>query len=55
MTKSALAPVVSDFASEVSQRLERLATLAANSFEAAFIDDADRARWLAEVAAWRAG
>ena len=28
MTKSAIAPVVSDFASEVSQRLERLATLA---------------------------
>jgi adenosine deaminase len=32
-----------------------LATLATNSFEAAFIDEADRARWLAEVAAWRAG
>jgi adenosine deaminase len=30
-----------------------LAVLAANSFEAAFVDDADRARWLAEVAAWR--
>jgi uncharacterized phosphosugar-binding protein len=28
VTKSAVAPVVSDFASEVSQRLERLATLA---------------------------
>ena len=32
-----------------------LATLAANSFEAAFIGKTDRARWLAEVAAWRAG
>jgi adenosine deaminase len=32
-----------------------LATLATNSFEAAFVDEADRARWLAEVAAWRAG
>lgn len=31
-----------------------LAVLAANSFEAAFIDDGDRARRLAEVAAWRA-
>ncbi len=30
-----------------------LAVLAANSFEAAFVDEADRARWLAEVAAWR--
>ena len=30
-----------------------LAVLAANSFEAAFVDDADRQRWLAEVAAWR--
>jgi adenosine deaminase len=32
-----------------------LATLATNSFEAAFIDGSDRSRWLAEVAAWRAG
>jgi adenosine deaminase len=32
-----------------------LATLATNSFEAAFVDDADRTRWSAEVAAWRAG
>ncbi len=30
-----------------------LAVLAANSFEAAFIDEVDRARWLAEVDAWR--
>ena len=30
-----------------------LATLAANSFEAAFVGDADREHWLAEVAAWR--
>ena len=30
MTKSAIAPVVSDFVSGVSQRLERLATLAAS-------------------------
>ena len=30
-----------------------LAVLAANSFEAAFVDEADRVRWLAEVAAWR--
>jgi adenosine deaminase len=30
-----------------------LAVLAANSFEAAFIGHDDRARWLAEVAAWR--
>jgi uncharacterized phosphosugar-binding protein len=30
VTKSAIAPVVSDFVSEVSQRLERLATLAAS-------------------------
>ena len=30
-----------------------LAVLAANSFEAAFVPDADRARWLGEVAAWR--
>jgi len=30
VTKSAVAPVVSDFASEVSQRLERLATLASD-------------------------
>ena len=30
MTKSAVAPVVSDFANEVSQRLERLASLAAD-------------------------
>jgi adenosine deaminase len=30
-----------------------LAVLAANSFQAAFIDGVDRARWLAEVAAWR--
>jgi adenosine deaminase len=29
-----------------------LAVLAANSFEAAFISDADRASWLAEVDAW---
>jgi adenosine deaminase len=29
-----------------------LAVLGANSFEAAFVDDADRARWLAEVDAW---
>jgi len=29
-----------------------LAVLAANSFEAAFIDDADRARWLGEVESW---
>jgi adenosine deaminase len=32
-----------------------LATLAANSFEAAFVDEADRSRWSAEVAAWRSG
>jgi adenosine deaminase len=31
-----------------------LATLATNSFEAAFIGERDRARWLAEVDAWRA-
>src|SRR3954452_18590775 len=31
-----------------------LATWAATSFEAAFIGDDDRARWLAEVDAWRA-
>ncbi len=31
-----------------------LATLATNSFEAAFIGDDDRARWLSEVDAWRA-
>jgi adenosine deaminase len=31
-----------------------LATLATNSFEAAFIGDEDRARWLSEVDAWRA-
>jgi adenosine deaminase len=31
-----------------------LAVLATHSFEAAFVDDTDRARWLAEVAAWRA-
>jgi adenosine deaminase len=30
-----------------------LATLATNSFEAAFADAADRQRWLAEVATWR--
>ena len=30
MTRSAVAPVVSDFANEVSQRLERLVTLAAD-------------------------
>ena len=30
MTQSAVAPVVSDFAKEVSQRLERLVTLAAD-------------------------
>jgi uncharacterized phosphosugar-binding protein len=30
VTQSAIAPVVNDFANEVSQRLERLATLAAN-------------------------
>jgi adenosine deaminase len=30
-----------------------LALLAANSFEAAFVAEADRARWLAEVATWR--
>jgi adenosine deaminase len=30
-----------------------LAVLATNSFEAAFADETDRARWLAEVAAWR--
>jgi adenosine deaminase len=30
-----------------------LAVLAGHSFEAAFVDDADRSRWLAEVAAWR--
>jgi adenosine deaminase len=30
-----------------------LATLATNSFEAAFTDAADRQRWLAEVATWR--
>jgi len=29
-----------------------LAVLAANSFEAAFISDADRASWLAEVDTW---
>jgi adenosine deaminase len=32
-----------------------LAVLAANSFEAAFIDDAERTRWLAEVDAWSRG
>jgi adenosine deaminase len=32
-----------------------LAVLAANSFEAAFVDDADRTRWLAEVDAWAQG
>jgi adenosine deaminase len=31
-----------------------LATLAANSFEAAFIDEPERARWTAEVRAWAA-
>jgi adenosine deaminase len=31
-----------------------LAVLATHSFVAAFVDDADRARWLGEVAAWRA-
>jgi adenosine deaminase len=29
-----------------------LVALALNSFDAAFVDDADRARWRAEVAAW---
>jgi adenosine deaminase len=28
------------------------ARLAANSFEAAFVEDGDRVRWLAEVDAW---
>ena len=32
---------------------EDLAVLAANSFEAAFVGESDRARWLAELAAWR--
>ena len=32
-----------------------LGVLAANSFEGAFVDEADRTRWLAEVADWRAG
>jgi adenosine deaminase len=32
---------------------DALAVLAANSFEAAFVDESDRGRWLAEVAAWR--
>ena len=32
-----------------------LAQLARNSFTAAFVPDDDRARWLAEVDAWRAG
>ena len=32
---------------------DHLAVLAANSFAAAFVSDADRARWLAEVDAWR--
>jgi adenosine deaminase len=32
-----------------------LAVLAGNSFEAAFIDEAGRARWLAEVDAWASG
>jgi adenosine deaminase len=30
-----------------------LAVLAANSFEAAFVGEADRTRWLAELTAWR--
>jgi adenosine deaminase len=30
-----------------------LALLAANSFEAAFVDDALRGRWLAQVHQWR--
>src|SRR3954447_26937873 len=34
---------------------EDLATLAANSFEAAFIDEPERSRWTAEVRAWAAG
>jgi adenosine deaminase len=32
---------------------DELAVLAANSFEAAFVAEDDRARWLAEVGAWR--
>jgi adenosine deaminase len=31
-----------------------LATLAVNSFEAAFVDESARARWTAEVRAWAA-
>jgi adenosine deaminase len=31
---------------------DELALLARNSFEAAFVDEADRTRWLAEVEQW---